>query len=240
MPEAPPRPGSSAPRALAPISTPRAGRVHAGLSSVTKKYAVAVSGLALVGFLFGHLAGNSLVYFPGALDAYAEVLHSNPFLPLIELGLLAVFAVHVALALACARANRLAKPAKYAVRATRGKSTFASQTMVVSGCAVLVFVLVHVAHMKYRAPIFGSPDAPTESAWVLRTLAHPLAALFYAAGVVAVGAHVSHGLWSAFQSLGWNGRRMHERLFALARIVGALLTAGFLAIVVYALVSGGS
>ena len=238
MSEAAPSPGSSA-RLSAPIATPRAGKVHAGLSSVTKKYAVAVSGLALVGFLFVHLAGNLLILIPGAFDQYAAALHANPLLPVAEVGLFAVFVVHVALALACAKANRLAKPVKYAVAATRGKSTLASRTMVITGSAVLVFVIVHIAHMKFRAPLFGNPTVETTSQWVLRTLAHPLGALVYAIGVTAVGVHLSHGIWSAVQTFGWNGRRTHQRLFALSRAIGALLAAGFLLIVIYALVRGG-
>ncbi|MBL8899968.1 MAG: succinate dehydrogenase cytochrome b subunit [Planctomycetes bacterium] len=238
MSEAAPSPGSSA-RIAAPIATPRAGHLHAGLSSVTKKYAVAMSGLALVGFLFAHLAGNLLILIPGAFDQYAAALHASPLLPLAEIGLFAVFVVHVALALACARANRDAKPQKYAVAATRGKATLASRTMVITGSAVLVFVIVHIAHMKFRAPLFGNPTVETGSQWVLRTLAHPLGALVYAVGVCAVGVHLSHGVWSLFQTLGWNSKRWHARLTGISRAVGALLAAGFLLIVVYALLRGG-
>jgi succinate dehydrogenase / fumarate reductase cytochrome b subunit len=238
MSEAAPSQGSS-PRLSAPIPTPREVRIHAGLSSVTKKYAVAVSGLALVGFLCAHLAGNLLIFVPSAFDAYATALHASPLLPFAEIGLLVLFVTHVALALACARANLLAKPQKYAIRATRGKSTLASRSMVATGCVVLGFVLLHVAHMKFRAPIFGNPSAETESQWVLRTLSNPLGALVYLIGVSAVGVHVSHGLWSALQSLGLSNQRLHGRLFALSRAMGALLAAGFLLIVMYALVRGG-
>lgn len=240
MSEAAPSPGSTARKVCAPIATPRAGSVHFSLSSVTKKYAVAVSGLALVGFLFTHLAGNLLIFVPSAFDNYAAALHANPLLPIAEIGLLAIFLAHIALALACAKSNQAAKPQKYAVFATRGKSTLASRSMVISGLVVLGFVLVHVAHMKFRAPIFGNPTVETGSQWVLRTLSNPLGALFYLVGISAVGLHVSHGLWSALQSFGLNNKRMHARLFGLARAIGALLAAGFILIVIFALVRGGS
>src|SRR3712207_6207266 len=68
-------------------------------SSVGAKYLVALTGLALVAFVIGHLAGNLQVYAgPDAINKYAQTLKDlGPLLWLARLGLLAVFVLHISL-----------------------------------------------------------------------------------------------------------------------------------------------
>ena len=80
-------------------------------TSVGRKLVVAVTGLALLGFVVAHLLGNLLILQgPDALNAYAAWLKSNPLLWPARLGLLVTFVVHIRLAIGLARENRAARP----------------------------------------------------------------------------------------------------------------------------------
>jgi len=65
-------------------------------SSVGTKIVIGITGVALVLYLLIHIAGNMMVFFgPAAFNKYAYTLEANPLLPIIELGLLGVFLLHV-------------------------------------------------------------------------------------------------------------------------------------------------
>ena len=65
-------------------------------SSIGTKILIALTGLALFGFLIAHLAGNLLVFVsPAAFNDYAHKLVSNPLIYLAEAGLAALFVLHV-------------------------------------------------------------------------------------------------------------------------------------------------
>ncbi|MDB6069772.1 MAG: succinate dehydrogenase subunit, partial [Verrucomicrobiales bacterium] len=86
-------------------------------SSIGKKIIVAVTGLAMVGFLVGHLLGNLLIFGgPDAINGYAKKLHDlGPLLYVIRAALFAMFAMHVLCTIQLVRINRAARPQKYAV-----------------------------------------------------------------------------------------------------------------------------
>src|SRR6186713_1387982 len=179
-------------------------------SSLGRKYVMATSGLLLVAFLVVHLAGN-LSIFAGkdgaAFDAYAAALDSNPLLPIAEIGLALLFVVHVATALRVSFANREARSRGYAVRASLGRRTIASSTMLVTGLAVLVFLVVHL--YDFRVGKLLVDTKPSLAGMVRHRLSTPLGAGIYLVGVGALAIHLRHAFRSAFQSLGashphWN------------------------------------
>src|SRR5580765_1685741 len=70
-------------------------------STIGSKFIVAITGIILIGFLIGHLAGNLLI-FKGqdSLNHYARALKDlGPLLWVFRIGLLTVFAIHIYLAL---------------------------------------------------------------------------------------------------------------------------------------------
>ena len=93
-------------------------------SSVGSKYLIALSGLSLVGFLILHLAGNLLVFVsPEAFNGYADKLIKNPLLIPAELGLLALFLLHVYKTVKLWFGSRDARPRNYAVKKWAGHSS---------------------------------------------------------------------------------------------------------------------
>jgi succinate dehydrogenase / fumarate reductase cytochrome b subunit len=199
-------------------------------SSIGKKYLVAATGVGLILFLVVHLAGNLTLFADGdgtAFDAYAHALEANPVLPVLEVGLLAMFAFHIALAIHVTRQNKEARPTGYRIRATMGKSTPGSRSMIVTGVLLLVFIVIHL--FDFRIPTwFGEPDGGTLAGMVKTRLASPVGMLVYTLGSIVLGLHLSHGVRSVFQSLGLH----HPRYDTLLRNAGlglaVLLGVGFL------------
>ncbi len=167
-------------------------------SSIGKKTVMAVSGITLALFVLVHMLGNSTALAGrDSFIAYAEKLHSlgGPLL-FFELLLLTLFLAHVVTALLLWRGNCAARPVAYAVSRPAGGRTVASRTMLYSGLVILLFIGFHLGQ-------FSSASGEAAVADLLRdTLSRPLYAAFYLLGVAVLGLHLSHGLWSLWQSLG--------------------------------------
>lgn len=207
-------------------------------SSIGKKIMVALAGLLLCGFLITHLAGNLFLFAGGpAFDRYAEFLESNPLLPLAEGGLLVLFLVHAALALRAWRANRAARPVGYRSCADKGSRTPGSRTMAASGSLVLIFILVHVATIKYQ---IGGAKGPDLFAHVTGWFAHPLYAGFYVLALAGLGLHLSHGAQSAVQTLGLNHPRYTPAVKKLGLAFAAAVALGFASMPIYFGFLGGA
>jgi succinate dehydrogenase / fumarate reductase cytochrome b subunit len=117
-------------------------------SSVGSKYVMALTGLALIGFVLGHLGGNLLIYAgPDALNSYAHALKARP--PLLwaaRLGLLAIFLVHVALGARLTLQNTAARgPVRY-FRERAVRASWAARHMMLTGLVLLAFLVYHLAH----------------------------------------------------------------------------------------------
>jgi succinate dehydrogenase / fumarate reductase cytochrome b subunit len=116
-------------------------------SSIGQKYLMAITGLLLTGFVLAHMTGNLLLYAgPDALNAYAAALKSHPaLLWTARLGLLAVFLLHLFLALRLAAQNRKARPVPYQFERTI-QASWASRHMLLTGLVLLAFIVYHLAH----------------------------------------------------------------------------------------------
>lgn len=207
-------------------------------SSIGKKIMVALAGLLLCGFLITHLAGNLFLFVGGsAFNRYAQMLESNPLLPLAEGGLFVLFLIHIALSVRARMANMAARPVAYQVSADKGGRTPGSRTMAVSGSLILLFIIIHVATIKYQV---GGAKGPDLFAHVTGWFANPLYAGFYVLALIGVGLHLSHGVQSAFQTLGVN----HPRYTPLIRKAGlafaALIALAFASMPIYFCIAGGA
>lgn len=204
-------------------------------SSILKKTVMALTGLALVGFLVAHLSGNFLL-FKGdkAFNAYAEFLeHQGGLLIAAEVGLLAVFLLHIYSAIRVTLENRAARPVPYETKQSGGTSTFGSRTMMISGAIILLFVILHVKMFKFTdhenvdGKLYGL---------VMEAFANPLIALAYMAAMVVLGLHLSHGFSSAFQTLGLTKPGWAKCYKKAGLVVGWLIALGFFTMPLYGLV----
>ncbi len=212
----------------------------ASWSSMARKWAVALTGLGLALFLLLHLAGNLLLLVgPDEFDQYAHDLVSNPFVYVAEAGLLLFFLLHAYNALVHVMRGRAARPVGYVKKRQAGDSgrkSLASTTMALSGLAILLFVPLHVA--KFKFGVFGEPAPRPDgmrnlAALVQETFQQPGWVAFYVVMMVLVATHLSHGVSSAFQSLGIAHPRWACWDRAIRRfgwLYAALIGAGFVLI----------
>jgi succinate dehydrogenase / fumarate reductase cytochrome b subunit len=177
-------------------------------NTVGRKVVMAVTGLIMVLFIVGHLAGNSTIFWgPNALNTYAKHLHDlTPVLWVVRLVMLGVLTLHVFFGINIAIENAAASPQKYAV-AKKLKATFASETMIWTGLLIFVFILIHLAQYTLRVTpdIVQGVDAEGRFdvyTMVVSSMKHILVGLFYIGTVVVVFLHTSHGVQSLFQTLG--------------------------------------
>jgi succinate dehydrogenase / fumarate reductase cytochrome b subunit len=189
-------------------------------SLIGRKLLTALTGLILYGFLIGHLAGNTLLFNKDggqAFNAYSEFLNRHPLLVPTELFLLAVFILHIYLAISVDLTNRQARPVGYRVRSRAvGGRTWASSTMLYSGILVLIFVVIHVKTFKY-----GDLGSGTLYDLVSATFHKTGYLVWYVLAMVVLGFHLFHAFQSAFQTLSIHSQSL-KRLGLLISLALAL------------------
>jgi succinate dehydrogenase / fumarate reductase cytochrome b subunit len=213
-------------------------RIRVFATSVGSKLLIGITGLALFLYLITHIAGNALIFLgPSVFNQYAHTLTSNPLIPVIEIGLVLIFLMHVYKTVTMYFGNQQARSVRYAMKKSRGRPsrrTFASTTMIFSGLWLLIFVVIHVKAFKY-GPQYESVDGVRDLYRVeMENFRSPLIVGFYFLSMLVVGSHLWHGASSSFQSLGFDHPRWTPRILALTRAAAVLIAGGFLVILAWA------
>jgi succinate dehydrogenase / fumarate reductase cytochrome b subunit len=192
-------------------------------STIGKKIAMAVSGILLVGFLVSHVVSNLAIFSdPGHLDAWGRFLRSTgPFLWLARAGLVVLAIVHVVAATQLTLRDRAARPEAYRLAGQRG-SRWLVWGMRAGGLLLLAFLFIHLANLTWGTWHPGFVHGAVGDNVLALFRAWPWMAGFYILAMAALGLHLGHGVWSFFQTLGWN----HPSWNAARRVVGLLLAVG--------------
>ena len=199
-------------------------------SSVGKKLMMAATGLFFCVFLVLHLAGNMTIYMgKDAFNSYAEHLHAlGPLLVLAEWGLLIFAVIHISTGLFLFYQNFKARPTRYAVNKRAGGRTLGSATMPYTGVILLLFVIYHLFNFH-----FVDKTHTTIFQIVSNAFAQPGYVLIYTFAMITAAVHVSHGFWSAFQTLGANHPKYTPFLRGLSLVFSLIVGIGFGFIPVY-------
>jgi len=201
-------------------------------SSVGTKLLIGITGLLLFVYMILHLAGNALIFAgAGVFNEYSHRLISNPLIVPIEVGLLAVFVLHIYKTVRMVAANRAARPVGYARQASAGhtsRKSFASSTMIASGLFLLLFVIVHVKQFKFGSYYQAAGAASVRDLYrtEIEVFRNPMWVLFYVIGTVAVGLHLRHGIASGFQSIGADHPLYTRRLTAIGIVLAIVIGGG--------------
>jgi succinate dehydrogenase / fumarate reductase cytochrome b subunit len=206
-------------------------------STIGKKYVMAITGLIWFGYLVVHLWGNLKIYAgPTFLNDYGGFLRTvgEPFfgaqqlLWLARIVLIPAFIIHVWAALQLTGRDRQSRPRGYAMRRNL-ESTIASRTMIYGGIFILLFVVYHVLDFT-----FGTVNPSFEDGNIYHNVIASFrlwpVSVFYILAMVAVGLHLFHGIWSTFQTLGWNTARTNRLIRNVATFLAVLLTLGNISI----------
>lgn len=217
-------------------------RVRVFGSSVGTKILIGATGLALFVYLVIHVVGNLLVFFgPAFFNKYAFTLEANPLIPVIEIGLLLVFLVHIYKTVKMFLGNQQARPVRNTRRANAGRpsrKSLASSTMIVSGLWLLVFVVIHVKAFRYGTEYPWAPGGRDLYRLEMENFSSPLMVAFYVISMVIVGSHLWHGISSAFQSLGADQPAWTRVALPAGKAIAVLIAGGFVAIALWAHFAG--
>jgi succinate dehydrogenase / fumarate reductase cytochrome b subunit len=206
-------------------------------SSIGRKLAVAATGIALLGFLLVHLAGNLQIFLGrDAINAYAVNLRKlGALLWIARVGLVVLAIVHVALSVQIAAENRVARPVRYRA-AGRIQTTPQARSMTLTGLLVLSFVGFHLAHLTWglthpaHARLLDPEGRPDVYSMMVLGFQQPAVAGTYMLAMVLLGLHLLHGLNSIWQTLGINHPRWNVLLAGTGPLLGTLIAGGYLAI----------
>jgi len=211
-------------------------------SSVGTKIVIGITGVALVLYLLIHIAGNMIVFFgPAAFNKYAYTLEGNPLLPIIEIGLLLVFLIHIFKTVRMFLGNQSRRPVRYAQKKYAGppsRKTFASSTMIVSGLWLLAFLIIHVKTFRFSPEVEWPAGGRDLYLLEMQAFTNPLMVGFYIISMVVVGSHLWHGVSSAFQSLGADKPAWTRFILPAGKIIAVLIAGGFIVIAVWAHLNG--
>jgi succinate dehydrogenase / fumarate reductase cytochrome b subunit len=204
-------------------------------SSVGKKLLMALTGLSFCGFLAGHLAGNLTIYGGrDAFNSYADHLHSlGPLLTLAEWGLLVFAIVHVCTGLILFFQNFKARTSRYVVNKKAGGRTIGSATMPYTGILLLAFIIFHLINFH-----FVDKTNTTIYQIVTQAFENPLYVIIYILAMAVAALHVSHGFWSAFQTIGFNHEKYMPFIMALSIVFSLAVGFGFGIIPLYLSLAG--
>ena len=204
-------------------------------SSIGKKLLMAITGLSFCAFLAGHLAGNLTIYAgKDAFNSYAEHLHSlGPLITVAEVGLLVFAIVHVVTGLSLFYQNLTARTERYAVNKSAGGRSFGSATMPYTGVFLLIFIVMHLLNFH-----FVDKSETTIAQLVTQAFQSPLWVIFYVLAMIAVALHVSHGFWSAFQTVGANHPKYMPIITFCSIVFSLVIGFGFGLLPIYVALTG--
>jgi succinate dehydrogenase / fumarate reductase cytochrome b subunit len=185
------------------------------------------------------MIGNLKMYFGQSdLDHYAEFLKEllYPIAPkgvvlwLLRGGLLAMVVLHIHAAYSLTQLNRKARPVKYQSERDYQVASFASRSMRYTGVTVLLFVIWHLLDLTFGVVNTVGADGEFIRANVydnvVRSFERWPVALFYILANIMLGIHLFHGVWSLFQSMGWNSPRFNEWRRSIAAGVATIVVVG--------------
>ena len=214
-------------------------------SSIGRKVVMSVTGIALILFLTFHMCMNLVSLFSG--DAYnliCEFLGANWYALVATAGLAGLAVLHIVYAFILTAQNRKARGEnRYEVTARNSKVEWASQNMLVLGIIVVLGLFLHLFNFwaKMQLPeVLHMMGADVDLANVTNGVYH-IEQTFgcwayvaaYVVWLVALWFHLTHGFWSALQTLGWNGKTWFCRWKVIGIAYTTLLILGFLVVVLW-------
>lgn len=221
-------------------------------SSIGKKFVMSISGCFLVLFLVFHMVMNvTSVFSPDAYNMIAGFLGANWYAlagtAVLALGVL----VHFVYALILTFQNWKARGGvkRYAVAKKEEGVSWSSKNMFVLGCIIVVGLIVHLYNFWYNmqfVEVLGGHEnamgfGPTDGAsLIMYHFASIVWVVIYLLWFVAIWFHLTHGMWSMMQTVGWSNQLWLRRLKWIANILATIIMIGFAVVpIVYYLKSLG-
>lgn len=214
-------------------------------SSIVKKLVMSITGVFLVLFMIFHASMNMVAVFsPEGYDAVCRFLGANWYALVGTLVLAGGFLVHILMAFWITLYNNQARGSERYDTVTRPKKvSWASKNMFVLGIIVLGFIGLHLwqfwAKMQLVEIMYGHDwaaftefDPQSGATLIAYYFSNPIYVVCYLVWLVALWFHLTHGFWSAFQTIGWNNQKWLPRLQCIGSWVATIVCLCFASVVV--------
>ena len=218
-------------------------------SSIGRKVVMSVTGIALVLFLTFHASMNVVALFSAeGYNMICEFLGSNWYAVAATLALAALVVIHIIYAFWLTMQNRKARGNnRYDVTSKPDKVEWASQNMLVLGIIVVLGMVLHLYNFWYNMmfaelmgdPYMGGLHATDGYGYIVATFSNPVYTVLYIIWLAALWFHLTHGFWSAIQTLGWNGKVWFDRWKCIGNIYTTIVILMFLVVALYFSFCGG-
>ena len=210
-------------------------------SSIGRKVIMSVTGTALILFLTFHAAMNVVALFSKeGYNMICEFLGSNWYAVAGTVVLAALIAIHFVYAVILTLQNRKARgQSRYEVTAKPEKVEWASQNMFVLGVIIALGLVLHLFNFWFnmmfaefandgRAFVdatIGAADGYTMMKYTFHD-AGTCSVIYSVLSLVwfcAIWFHLTHGMWSAMQTLGASGKTWFSRVRCIGNIYSTVL-----------------
>ena len=215
-------------------------------SSIGRKVVMSVTGVALVLFLTFHACMNVVALI--SEDGYnwiCEMLGANWYAVAATVALAGLVLIHFVYAFWLTFQNWKARGNnKYAVTDKPEKVEWASQNMLALGIIICLGLCLHLYnfwwHMMAAELIDGeaAENAANGVFWIKKTFAWPVYSGLYLVWLAALWFHLTHGIWSAMQTMGWSGKVWFNRWRCIGNIYATIVVLMFAAVVIVFAIQG--
>lgn len=219
-----------------------------GLSSITKKLIMAVTGGALVFFLLFHASMNIVaIISEEGYNMICEFLGAHWYALVATAGLALLMVFHLIYAFVLSFQNYRARgKQRYAVVDRQEGVSWASKNMLVIGAIVLIGLGLHLfnfwANMQLpevleklhiHAEWADMSKVADGHHYIVNTFSNPVYSIIYLVWLAFLWFHLAHGVASVMQSIGWNNHVWQKRIECIGKIIAALIVAMFAVVVLY-------
>ena len=209
------------------------------------KLTMAITGLIFAGFVLVHMIGNLKVFLPATdgvhhIDEYGEWLRTvgEPLMPregvlwIFRIVLLTCLVLHVYGAFALVGRAHQSRGKFRRTNLMGGHQSFATQTMIITGLVLLLFIAFHIADLTLG--VQPAAAAGFEHGAIYNNLIDSFSrwpvAIFYILAMLVLFMHLSHGIWVAVSDLGITGKRWRAVLLFVSYLLPALVMVGNISI----------
>lgn len=211
-------------------------------SSIGRKLVMSITGICLILFLTFHMSMNLVALIsPKGYNLICEFLGANWYALVATIFLAAGFIIHMIYAFMLFLQNKKARGNNaYAVSAKPKEVEWASQNMLVLGIVVVAFLLLHLynfwakmqlVELMHQLGVNVCADALSKSAdgayHIAATFQDPIYVILYLVGLGALWFHLTHGFWSALQTIGFNNQLWFNRWKCIGNIYATIIVFGF-------------
>lgn len=207
------------------------------MTSIARKWVMALSGLFLCLFLVGHLAGNLMLLKCSAqtqldFNEYAHFMTTNPAVQVLRVLTLVSILAHLVMSFKLTAQNKSARSTGYAYSGATGNASFASKNMIWFGILLLIFLVLHINSFAAKTLMGaiegvdknGNVDIYSE---VVAAFQQPWYVAVYVICMIGLAFHLAHGFKSAFQSMGARHPKYTPMIEKAGMAFGALIPLGF-------------